>query len=83
MYVTPSSCWPRRSAWSVADLEALADRLDQLAEELADAALDALRDAIDAGEAKPELERRLTRARRAVQRAASLVRDRAEGPDDL
>lgn len=58
----------------MADLEALAGRLDALAEELADAALDALREAMEAGETKPELERRLTRARRGVERAAALVR---------
>ncbi len=58
----------------MADLDALAGRLDHLAEELADAAMEALREAMAAGEAKPELERRLTRARRSVERAAALVR---------
>ncbi|MCC6436579.1 MAG: hypothetical protein IT196_16200 [Acidimicrobiales bacterium] len=58
----------------MADLDDVAARLDQLAEELADAAMDALREAVAAGERKPELERRLTRARRSVERAASLVR---------
>ncbi len=66
----------------MADLDGLADRLDALAEELADAALDALREAMAAGERKPELERRLTRARRAVERAASLVRDGATDDHD-
>jgi hypothetical protein len=66
----------------MADLEGLAERLDALAEELADGALEALREAITAGERKPELERRLTRARRAVERAASLVRDGTNDEDD-
>ena len=64
-----------------ADHEDLAARLDQLAEELADAAIEALRDALEAGETKPELERRLTRARRSVERAAALVRGHAAGDD--
>lgn len=66
----------------MADLDELAARLDQVAEELADAALDALREAVAAGERKPELERRLTRARRSVERAASLVRGGTDVQDD-
>ena len=58
----------------MADLEDIAARLDLLSEELADAAIEALRQALDEGERKPELERRLTRARRAVDRATQLVR---------
>jgi len=63
------------------DIDGLAARLDQLAEDLADAALEALRESLDAGEARPELERRLTRARRSVERAAALVRGRATDDD--
>lgn len=65
----------------MADLDGIAGRLDELAEELADAALEALRDAMGAGEARPELERRLTRARRGVERAAALVRGAAPTDD--
>lgn len=68
-------------ACTVADLNDLAARLDGMAEELADAALEALRSALAAGDRKPELERRLTRARRAVERAALLVRNEAAGED--
>ncbi len=64
------------------DLDDLAARLDALSEELADAALEALREAMDQGERRPELERRLTKARRAVVRAAALVRGGPEGDDD-
>ena len=61
------------------DLEELADRLGSIAEDLADAALDRLRRNTDAvrsgGEPDPELtaeERRITRARRSVEKAANL-----------
>jgi chorismate mutase len=60
-----------------ADLDALAERLDTIAEELADLALHRLRIALDAGEAKSAEERRITRARRAVEKASGLLRDRA------
>ncbi len=62
------------------DLEELADRLGSIAEDLADAALDRLRrnaDAIRAGGAPdPALvaeEKRITRARRSVEKAAGLL----------
>ena len=51
-----------------ADLDDIRSRLEAIAEELADMAMEALRDAIEAGE-----ERRLTQARRSVERAASLL----------
>jgi hypothetical protein len=54
----------------VADLEDVRDRLAAISEELADAAMAALRDALEAGErARPEAERKLTQARRAVEKA--------------
>ncbi len=56
-------------------------RLESLAEELADLALDRLREASDSPEDRDRLvaeERRLTRARRAVEKAAALLSDRAE-----
>lgn len=62
------------------DLEELAERLGSIAEDLADAALDRLRRNADAvrsgGEPDPELtaeERRITRARRSVEKAANLL----------
>ncbi|MEO1063851.1 MAG: hypothetical protein AAFZ07_20725 [Actinomycetota bacterium] len=60
---------------SAEELEGIADRLDDINEQLAELAMAALRDAIEAGEGKPELERRITRARRAVEKASTLLRD--------
>lgn len=55
----------------------LIDKLKGISEQLADKALDALKQAHAAGESKrPEIERTLTQARRAVEKAISLlVRD--------
>lgn len=62
------------------DLDDLVGRLGSIAEDLADAALDLLRQNADAvragGEPDPELsaeEKRITRARRAVEKAAVLL----------
>ena len=61
-------------------VEDLADRLAQLSEELGDLAFDRLRQAsssVGRGEAQPALvaeEKRLTRARRAVDKAVILLR---------
>jgi len=50
-------------------------RLEAIAEELADLALERLRESIDAGGSElPVDERRLTRARRAVEKAAAILR---------
>ena len=54
-------------------------RLEAIAEELADLAIERLRESIDAGGAElPVDERRLSRARRAVERAAAILTE----PDD-
>jgi len=54
-------------------------RLESIAEELADLAIERLRESIDAGgDELPVDERRLTRARRAVEKAAALLTE----PDD-
>ena len=54
-------------------------RLEAIAEELGDLALERLRESIDAGGYElPVDERRLTRARRAVERAAAILAE----PDD-
>jgi hypothetical protein len=54
-------------------------RLEGIAEELADLAISRLRDSIDAGGTElPVEERRLTRARRAVEKAISVLAE----PDD-
>lgn len=57
-------------------LEDIADRLDAIAEELADLALDRLRSALDGEgpEAAAAEERRLTKARRRIAEAARILR---------
>jgi hypothetical protein len=53
----------------------LAERLDAVAEELADLAIDVLRAALERGDGvRPAEEKRLTQARRAVEKAAHLLR---------
>ena len=62
------------------EFDDIRERLEAIAEELADLAIQRLRDSIDAGGHElPVDERRLTRARRAVEKAANLLRE----PDDL
>jgi hypothetical protein len=54
-------------------------RLEGIAEELADLAIQRLQESIDAGGGElPVDERRLTRARRAVEKAAGILQE----PDD-
>ena len=54
-------------------------RLEAIAEELADLGIERLRESIDAGGHElPVDERRLTRARRAVEKAVSILQE----PDD-
>ncbi len=54
-------------------------RLETIAEELADLAIERLRESIDNGGVElPVDERRLTRARRAVEKAAAILAE----PDD-
>ena len=53
----------------------LADRLDALVEELDDLAFDRLREAVaDGATARPPGDKELTRARRAVEKAAHILR---------
>ena len=61
------------------EFEDIRRRLDEIAEELADLAIVRLRESIDAGGHElPVDEKRLTRARRAVEKAADILRE----PDD-
>lgn len=65
------------------EFEEIRARLEAIAEELADLALIRLRESIDAGGTElPVDERRLTRARRAVEKAINLLDepDRTEWP---
>lgn len=67
------------------DLDDLRDRLRGIAEELADLALDRLRHAVDDADDADDParaaaeERRLTRARRAVEKAAGLLDEPERG----
>jgi hypothetical protein len=58
----------------MADIDDIRRRLEGIAEELADLALAVLREAVDQGAAtRPDLEKRITRARNAVEKAAHLL----------
>ena len=56
-------------------LEDIKSRLEQISEELSDIGMEALRDALEAEvtTARPEIEKRLSRARRAVDKAAAII----------
>ncbi|MFZ4517636.1 MAG: hypothetical protein ACOYOP_04570 [Microthrixaceae bacterium] len=61
------------------EFDHIRERLEAIAEELADLAIVRLRESIDAGgDELPVDERRLTRARRAVEKAVHLLAE----PDD-
>ncbi len=60
-------------------LSEIRSRLESIAEELTDVSVEVLRAAVEAGETKrPEMDKRLGQARRAVEKAARLLDDRAE-----
>ncbi len=59
----------------------LADRLDAISEDLAELAIDELRSALGSRTGRPEHEKRITQARRAVEKAAHLLR-RADGSEE-
>jgi len=61
------------------EFDEIRQRLEAIAEELADLAIVRLRESIDAGGSElPVEERRLTRARRAVEKAAAILREADE-----
>ncbi len=57
----------------MADLDDIRTRLEVIAEELADLALARLREAVEEGLGDVSEERRLTRARRAVEKAQQIL----------
>lgn len=62
------------------EFDDIRQRLEAISEELAELAIARLRDSIDAGGHElPVDEKRLTRARRAVDKAAGILRE----PDDV
>jgi hypothetical protein len=74
MSSTPSRSW--QSASVAGEFDEIRVRLEQISEELADLAMARLRESIDAGGTElPVDEKRLTRARRAVEKAAAILRD--------
>lgn len=63
------------------EFDDLRRRLEAISEELADLAIERLRESIDAGGSElPIDERRLTRARRAVEKAMAILSER-DDPD--
>ena len=61
------------------EFQEIRERLEAIASELSDLAMERLRESIDAGGTElPVDERRLTRARRAVEKAAAILAE----PDD-
>ena len=62
------------------EFDEIRGRLEVIAEELADLAIVRLRESIDAGGTElPVDERRLTRARRSVEKAIAILRERDDG----
>ncbi len=65
------------------ELDGLADRLDAISEELADLAIDRLKGALRRGvSGRPADEKRITQARRAVEKAAHILRGFDDGRSD-
>ncbi|MEO8694924.1 MAG: hypothetical protein ABI658_15460 [Acidimicrobiales bacterium] len=65
------------------EFEDIRARLEVISEELADLAIARLRESIDNGGTElPVDEKRITRARRAVEKAIGLLDSRSTAPDD-
>ena len=66
------------------EISSLADRLDDTAERLAELSIELLQGALadaDTSDDRARLERKVTRARRATIKAASILRESAGEPD--
>lgn len=61
----------------------LADRLDAIVEELDELMFDQLREAAAAKTGRPADDKRLTQARRAIEKASRLLRGDAAGRDEF
>jgi hypothetical protein len=67
----------------VSDVERLADRLESIVADLDDLAFERLREAVaDGATARPQSDKELTKARRAAEKAAHILRRLADGDDD-
>ena len=65
-----------------AEIDAIRERLEAVSEDLADLALERLRAAVDAGGTEvPDDEKRLTRARRALEKAIHILREAEHSTD--
>lgn len=60
----------------------LVDRLDQIVADLDERSFDLLREASAAGRGRPDEDRKLAQARRAVEKAAHLLRGTTGSDDD-
>jgi hypothetical protein len=68
--------WASEEGTVAGEFDDIRKRLEAISEELADLAMERLRESIDAGGAElPVDERRLTRARRAVDKAVALLQE--------
>jgi len=66
------------------EFDDIRQRLEAISEELADLAIERLRESVDAGGHElPVDEKRLTRARRAVEKAISVLREGDDRIDDF
>ena len=63
------------------DYKQLADRLDAIAEELDELMFDQLREAAAEKRGRPDDDKRLTQARRAIEKATRLLRGDSAGND--
>ncbi len=64
------------------DYDGLADRLDAIAEDLDEIMFDQLREAAAEKSGRPADDKRLTQARRAIEKASRLLRGNATSIDD-
>ena len=64
------------------DYDHLADRLDAVAEELDELMFEQLREAAAEKTGRPADDKRLTQARRAIEKASHLLRGRADADDE-
>ena len=70
------------SGLEATDFDALADRLEAIVADLDDLAFERLREAVAAGAtARPQSDKELTRARRAAEKAALILRRIADAAD--
>jgi ElaB/YqjD/DUF883 family membrane-anchored ribosome-binding protein len=71
-----------KSGGPMSDIQRFIDELEAISEHLNDAAMSALSEAIENGQTnRPEIEKRLSQARRAVDKAIHHLKPGIESPD--